>query len=142
MRNLSNLSPLRPVVRMRKMLSKSKLVVSFLALVLLLGGRSYGQSIPAADAGKHIGDSVTICGKIMGARYLESAKNQPTFLNVDGAYPNQALTIVIWEDVRKQLGFKPEEKLLNKQVCVSGKVETFKGKPQIVIHKPAQLKEQ
>ncbi|MBS1603589.1 MAG: DNA-binding protein [Bacteroidetes bacterium] len=100
------------------------------------------KTIPAADAAKHAGDSVTICDKVYSARWLENAKNQPTFLNLGEAYPNQLLTIVIWEDVRQRLGYKPEEKLLDKKVCVTGKIEEFRGKPQIVLHQPAQLKEE
>ena len=100
------------------------------------------KTIPAADAAKHVGDSVTICDKVYSARWLENAKNQPTFLNLGEAYPNQLLTVVIWEDVRKSLGYKPEEKLMDKKVCVTGKIEEFRGKPQIVLHQPAQLKEE
>jgi micrococcal nuclease len=77
-----------------------------------------------------------------GARWLENAKNAPTFLNVAGAFPNQALTVVIWEDVRKLFPYKPEEKLLDKKVCVTGRLEEYKGKPQIVVHQVEQLKEQ
>lgn len=100
------------------------------------------KTIPAAEAAKHVGDSVTICDKVYSARWLESAKNQPTFLNLGEAYPNQLLTVVIWEDVRKSLGYKPEEKLMDKKVCVTGKIEEYRGKPQIILHQPAQLKEE
>ena len=119
---------------------------SFLLLAgLLAAGVANAQAvrtIPATEAAKHIGDSVTICDKVDGARWLENAKNAPTFLNVAGAFPNQAFTIVIWEDVRKQFAYKPEEKLLDKKVCVTGRLEEYKGKPQIVLHQAAQLKEQ
>jgi hypothetical protein len=115
-----------------------------LGLVLSAGVVASAQvrTIPAADAAKHVGDSVTICDKVYSARWLENAKNQPTFLNLGETYPNQLLTVVIWEDVRKSLGYKPEEKLMDKKVCVTGKIEEFRGKPQIVLHQPAQLKEE
>jgi micrococcal nuclease len=121
-----------------------------LKLFFLLGlGLSAGimasaqvRTIPAADAAKHVGDSVTVCDKVYSARWLENAKNQPTFLNLGEAYPNQLLTVVIWENVRKSFGYKPEEKLMDKKVCVTGKIEEFRGKPQIVLHQAAQLKEE
>lgn len=118
---------------------------SFLLLIGLLAGMAAGaqvRTIPAGEAARHLGDSVTICDKVYSARWLENAKNAPTFLNVGGAFPNQALTIVIWEDVRKQFSYKPEEKLLEKKVCVTGRLEEYKGKPQIVVHQASQLKEE
>ena len=92
------------------------------------------------ELASHVGDSVIVKGKIHGVRYLESAKNTPTFINVGGAFPNQLLTIVIWGDVRKKLNYAPEEKpYVNGFAKISGKVELYKGKPQIVIMNPSQL---
>ena len=89
----------------------------------------------------HIGDSVTVKGLISGVRYLEAAKNTPTFINVGGTYPAQKLTIVIWREVRKKFTYKPEEKPYSTGMAiVSGKVELYKGKPQIVVTDPEQLK--
>lgn len=96
--------------------------------------------IKPEEAASHIGDSVTICGKIFGGKFLDAAKNQPTFLNVGAAYPKQLLTIVIWGNTRKLFSYKPEEALNNKTVCVTGRIETFKDKPQIVVTNPSQLK--
>lgn len=96
--------------------------------------------INLASLTSHIGDSVTVKGKIFGARYLESAKNTPTFISVGGAFPNQLLTIVIWGDVRKTLGYAPEEMpYVNGMVKISGRVELYKGKPQMVVTNPSQL---
>jgi DNA/RNA endonuclease YhcR with UshA esterase domain len=84
---------------------------------------------------------VTVKGKIFNVRYLQSAKNTPTFINVGAAFPNQLLTIVIWGEVRKKLGYAPEEKpYANGVAVINGKVELYKGKPQIVISDPSQLR--
>ena len=66
-------------------------------------------------------------------------KNSPTFLNVDASYPSQALTVVIWEDTRKKFEKSPEELFADKNVCVTGRVEVFKEKPQIVVKAISQL---
>ena len=56
------------------------------------------------------------------------------------ATTNQVYTIVIFGDVRKKLGFNPEEsKYAGGIAIVTGKVELYKDKPQIVITDPAQL---
>jgi hypothetical protein len=97
------------------------------------------QKITLAEVNKHIGDSVTVCGKIYGGKFLDAAKNQPTFLNMGAAYPDQLLTIVIWGSTRKSFPYKPEEQLKGKQVCVTGKIDLFKEKPQIMVQQDAQL---
>ncbi|RYG29811.1 MAG: hypothetical protein EOO01_37670 [Chitinophagaceae bacterium] len=98
------------------------------------------KEIKIDELSSYTGDSVTVKGKIFGVRYLESAKNTPTFINVGGAFPNQLLTIVIWGDVRKKLSYAPEEEpYVNGFTKVSGRVELYRGKPQIVVTNPSQL---
>lgn len=120
-------------------MNMKQLLIAF--AVLLISGYGYSQTnIQSAEAKNHIGDSVTVCGKVYGGKFLESAKGTPTFLNVGAPYPNQDLTIVIWEEVRKQFEGKPEELFNGKDICITGKLEMYKGKPQIVLETAAQIK--
>lgn len=109
------------------------------ALFLITAKAQSQQTISLADAAQHTGDSVTVCGKVFSVRYLSASKNAPTFLNLGAAYPNQLLTVVIWSDVRKQFKGKPEELYNEKEICVSGRVELYKDKPEIVIHDSRQI---
>ena len=111
-----------------------------LALGISLSSRSQA-TIKPEEAINHVGDSVKVCGKIYGGIYLENAKGQPTLLNMGGTYPNAPLTVVIWPDLRTKLNYKPEEKLKDKEVCVTGKVTLYKEKAQIVITNSEQIKE-
>ena len=95
--------------------------------------------IKLEEIGKRIGESVKVCTKIYGGIYLERSKGTPTFLNAGGSYPNNPLTLVIWSDVRKEFADKPEEFFKDKMVCIFGKVELFKDKPQIVIQSKSQI---
>lgn len=99
------------------------------------------QVIKLEDVSKHIGDSVKVCSKVSGIRYLENAKDQPTFINLGGSYPNQLLTIVIWADTRARFEKSPEELFTGKEICVTGRVELFREKPQIVVKKKEQIAE-
>lgn len=111
-------------------------------LFLVISFTCFSQTeIKIEDSKNHVGDSVRICTKIFGGKFLESAKGSPTFLNAGGNYPNARLTIVIWADVRKQFNNKPEEYYTGKQICVTGKIEMYKEKPQIVITSEAQIRE-
>ena len=76
--------------------------------------------------------------KIYGSKFLENAKGSPTFLNVGAVYPNALLTLVIWGDVRKKFHQAPEL-LYDKDVCIYGVIEMYKGKPQIVLKREYQV---
>jgi DNA/RNA endonuclease YhcR with UshA esterase domain len=107
--------------------------LSFLAIIFSLF--TYAQKeIKLEEVKDHVGDSITVKGKIYGIKYFENAKNQPTLINVGAAYPNQLLTIVIYGDVRKKLTYDLSEKKYSQGMAVvTGKVELYKDKPQIVV---------
>lgn len=110
-------------------------------LLLFLSFKGYSQIIiPLEDINKHVGDSITVCGKVSGIRFLENSKNTPTFMNMGASFPNQLLTVVLWGDVRKQFEKTPEELFTNKEVCVTGRVELYKDKLQIVLKKKDDIK--
>jgi hypothetical protein len=109
-------------------------------VILLVANFSFCQTeIKLEDALKHINDSVKVCGKVAGIRFLENSEGQPTFINMGAAYPKQLLTVVIWGIVRSKFEKKPEELFMDKEVCVIGKIEIYKEKPQIVIAEPNRI---
>lgn len=95
--------------------------------------------VNANDIKTHIGDSIRYCGKVVSARVMERMTAAPAFLNVDGAYPDQVFTIVIWKDDRLRFTNKPEVYYTNKKVCVSGKLEKYRDQLQVVVHSENQL---
>jgi hypothetical protein len=117
-----------------------KKIVLFLAAYLLSITAFAQLAIKPEDAAKHIGEKVTVCGKIYSGKFLENAKKQPTFLNMGDKYPNQPLTIVIWGDLRSKMNYKPEERYADQQVCVTGVIVLYKEKAQIEVIEEAQLK--
>ena len=113
-----------------------------LVFFLLATATLYAQKeIKIEDAKNHVGDSVRICTKIFGGKYLESSNGTPTFLNAGGTYPNAPLTLVIWGDARKEFKNKPEEFYIGKSICLTGKIELYRDKPQIVITHEGQIRE-
>lgn len=113
-----------------------------LALILLIGFASvktFAQTtIAAKDAAKHIGEDVTITDKIYGGKFL--AGPGLTLLDVGGSHPNEVLVLLIKGDDRKKFTGSPEETLKGKSVTITGKVIDYKGKPEIVITEPTQIK--
>jgi hypothetical protein len=120
------------------MLTMKKLVLSLLMIFCAIFTYAQ-QEIKIEDAAKHEGDSVTICTKIFGARYFENGKGAPTLLNAGAKYPDAPLTVVIFGESRTAFTNKPEEFYLDKNVCVTGRISIFKGKPQIVITKENEI---
>jgi len=101
---------------------------------------TYAQKeIKLEELKEHIGDSVKVQGIISGVSFLENSKNTPTFISVGASYPSQLLTVVIWGDVRSKLVIAPSTKDAGNKIIVSGKVEIYKDKPQIVIKDIKQL---
>ncbi|OCX50277.1 hypothetical protein BEL04_23495 [Mucilaginibacter sp. PPCGB 2223] len=95
-------------------------------------------SISAKDAAKHIGEEVTICDKIFSGKYLSNSSL--TLLDVGGSHPNEVLSLVIKGDDRKKFSTAPEDKFKGRQVCITGKLVDYKGKPEIMITDTAQIK--
>ena len=93
----------------------------------------------ADDAGKHIGDSATVCGKVYGGKFLETSKGTPTLINMGAAFPKSPFTFVIFADARKLFKDAPEVFYNNKNVCVNGVIKEYKNKPQIIVEKPGQI---
>jgi hypothetical protein len=67
-----------------------------------------------------------------------AARHKPTFLNLDEPYPRQVFTILIWDTDRQKFG-TPETSLMGKRVCATGRIEGYKGKPEIVATQPSQI---
>ena len=97
------------------------------------------QEIKLEEVRNHIGDSVKLMAKIYGGKYFETANNAPTLLDVGAYYPNSPLTLVIYGDVRKQFNNVPETFYAGKEEWITGKIELYKNKPQIVIHNVNQI---
>ena len=102
-------------------------------------GLLFGSTYTTNVAGSHIGEHATVCGIVSGGHYAKSSRGKPTFINLDGAYPNQNFTIVIWGSERDQFG-SPERKYKHKKICATGVIETYKGIPQIVVQDKSQIK--
>ena len=95
--------------------------------------------IPSTQAANHIGERATVCGPVVDTRYATSSKGQPTFLNFDRPYPNHPFVVVIWGSDRSKFPSNPERHYQGKDVCATGLIERYNGKPEIVASDPSQI---
>ena len=94
--------------------------------------------LTAAEAKNHVGETATVCGRVASTRYAEKSKGQPTFLNLDEPYPTEIFTILIWGDDRPKFG-APETKYRDANVCVTGKISSYRNSPEIVATDATQI---
>lgn len=101
----------------------------------------YSQEISLDDVKSYVGkhDTVKVCGKIFNGRYLQNVERGPTLLNIGGFFPNQKLTAVIFEEDRKHFPQNPETYFSNTNVCITGLVIDYNGKPEIVLKNRNQI---
>lgn len=114
--------------------------VSLLACFLVVFTFVHAQSkhLNSNEARNHIGERATVCGKVVSTHYASKTRGEPTFLNLDEEFPKQVFTIVIWGSDRPKF-VQPEEKYLDKNVCVTGKVISYRGIPEIAASQPNQI---
>jgi hypothetical protein len=108
-----------------------------IALYFVCASAQAQQTIPLADAHKHIGDSVKVEGLIAGTRTLDDGR---VLVNLGEAYPNQLLTLVVYSSYKTATIEMPSEKYKGDIAIVTGKLELYKGKPQIVVRTTEQLR--
>jgi len=100
------------------------------------------KNITAEEAKDHAQETNTVCGLVAGARYLESSKSKPTFLNFTRPFPEQNFTALISNDARGKFKGPPEEIFKGKTICVTGFITISRDRPQIVVNDPAQIEVQ
>jgi hypothetical protein len=112
-----------------------KTLLPFL-LIIFLNTVIAQKEIDVKDAKNHIGETVKICTKIYGGRFFP--RDTLTLLNAGDYYPASPLTLVIRADARHEFK-EPETYYKGKNVCVTGQVDLFKGRPEIIISHKDQI---
>ena len=117
---------------------RSLITACFLFCLLAFSTAAQTNKITAAEAKDHIGETRTVCGKVVSTHYASGSKGQPTFLNLDERYPKEVFTILIWGNDCAKFG-TPETKYKDAKVCVTGKITSHREKPEIIATEPSQI---
>ena len=99
---------------------------------------TYAALLNPEEAASHVGENATVCGVVASATFAAQAMAAPTFLDLGKPYPNQSFSAVILGSDRTKFGV-PEVSLREKQVCVTGEIFLFQGKPEIIMRDTEQL---
>jgi hypothetical protein len=95
-------------------------------------GVTAGQptKIDLKDVAKYTNQYVTVSGMVYGTRDMGSL----VLVNLGAAYPNQQLTVVLRDDAKGLAG-----SLDGKTITVTGDIELYKDRPEIVVKDPGKV---
>ena len=93
-------------------------------------------TVPPAEAAKHIGEVITVEGQVVSIHRSEKGN---TFLNFGAPYPNQVFTGWIPPESSAQNSPLLQD-IEGKTVQITGRIQLYKGKPEIRIDSEEQLR--
>ena len=104
----------------------------------VLANTASAERIPAYKAPFYVGKEVMACGVLSGT----SKFSKGLYLNLDKSYPNQTLTVVIWNEniAPIEAKFGSLDRNIGKTFCALGTIEKHKKHLQIQIDNPQFLR--
>jgi hypothetical protein len=92
-------------------------------------------SYPDSEAGKHAGEEATITGKVVA---VSKSGKGTIYLNFGDRFPRQVFSGVVLARDQEKVG--DVQAYEGKTVAITGRIELWEEKPQIVIRTPDQIK--
>ena len=112
----------------------------FSVLIILSYNIGYSQTEISSEKAKYyVGENVLVTGKI---KEIKESSAGNIFLNFEKKYPNNPCTIVIYAGDREKIqsDFRTNwVNLVNVTITVSGIIETYEDKPEIILRKAEQI---
>jgi len=100
---------------------------------------SFAQTVPLDSVTNYEGKTITVCSKVQST-FVTKGEKKTTYINFGKPYPNTTFTVVIFEGDLTKFKYTPSEFLREKNVCITGKVKIYKGKPEIIVSSEEQIK--
>lgn len=96
--------------------------------------RPHPGTYPTAEASKEVGRYETIVGQVAE---VSMSPRGTVFIDFDADYPDQTFTAVI--PARDVGRFAALDSFRDRKVGVTGRLDLYRGKPEIVVSSPRQL---
>ena len=110
--------------------------IPFAAALLLFASIGQCQTITAAQAREHEGETATVCGVAQNEHTASTTRGKPTFIDLDSSFPYQIFSILVWDEDRPNVGELPRT---GSRVCVTGVINYYHGVPRIAVKNGAQF---
>jgi hypothetical protein len=92
-----------------------------------------GAPLPADQAQAHIGETATVQGRAS----MDRTRAGETYLDLGGSGDSAPVSAYI--SPRNAFKFPDAEKFSGKDVQITGKISTFRGRPEIFVTDPSQI---
>ena len=109
------------------------------SLTILFSQIAFSQTVPLDSVINYEGKTITVCSKVQST-YVTKGDKKTTYINFGNPYPKTTFTVVIFEGDLPNFKNTPSVYLKDKNVCITGKVKIYKGKPEMIINKEEQIK--
>ncbi len=83
-----------------------------------------------------VGSTATVCGTVVATH---RSKKDAVYLNFDRRFPNNAFYATVWKDRQNNFSYDLEKELLNRRVCVTGKVTVYDEVARLSINSENQV---
>ena len=118
-----------------------KILVTLAVSILSLSSIASNANEPKIKAFKapfHVGKTVMACGDLAQVKHLSNRH----YLNLDKKYPNQTLTILVWDSDYRwfEERFGSIDGFVGRRFCARGKIEEYKNNMQIQVSNPQFLR--
>lgn len=97
------------------------------------------DSITPFQAAEKVGERATVCGKVANTYYSCFVSNKPTFINFGKPYPEHVFSVVIMGEDRGNFDNCPEKLFSGRDVCFTGLIESYDGKPVMKVKDQTQV---
>jgi hypothetical protein len=115
-----------------------------LLLPLVFGQTTKSQVLSAAEAKQHVGESATVCGKVVAARiskYSVGRRGKPITFDLDETAPKRVFMFISWSPDPKTVE-QTRDSYTGKNVCVSGTITRTGATPHMVVSDSSQIQVQ
>lgn len=109
-------------------------IASLCIALVLVATPALAGTIRAHDASAHIGETASVEGVVSE---VFTSRGGTTFIDLDGRYPNNEFAGVIFSEDRGKVG--DLRGLTGKRVELTGKIRTYRGRPEIIVHARDQI---
>ncbi len=97
---------------------------------------AWGAVVQASAAASRAGQSATVEGVVSEVHTARSGK--VTFIDIGGRYPNETFAAVIFQPSMTAVG--DVSGLLGKTVDITGTIQMYQGKPEVIVTSRAQIR--
>ena len=80
-----------------------------------------------------------ICDTPSQITHRSEMHGAPYFINFGNAYPNNYLTILVWENDAHEMEINPLRAFGGSNICIKGVVRSYMSRPQIVLRSYDQI---